>query len=234
MKKAKIEEFENEINYIFKNKDLINLAFTHSSYANETNKSKLNCNERLEFLGDAALDLVVSKYIYENFPEMPEGELTKLRAGVVCEGSLAKKARYINLGNFLLLGHGEETTGGRNRDSVLADAFEAVVGAIYLDGGMEELEKYILRLMENEIEEMRDMFKTIDCKTRLQEVIQKYSKNSLAYKIISEAGPDHDKVFEAQVCHENRILGNGKGKSKKEAEQAAAADALENLPKYYK
>lgn len=229
MNKIDINKFEKRIEYVFKNKNLITLAFTHSSYANEHKKGKNENNERLEFLGDAALDLVISKYIYITFPEMPEGELTKLRAGVVCEPTIAKKARMIGLGDYILLGKGEESTGGRNRDSILADAFEAVIGAIYLDGGSEQVQKYIMNIMIEEIEVMKKSFRTMDCKTHLQEVIQKMSKTPISYEIIDEMGPDHDKVFVAEVSHEGIVLGTGEGKSKKEAEQCAAFDALEKI-----
>lgn len=231
MNPISLENFEKKINYIFKNKELLALAFTHSSYANENKKGKHENNERLEFLGDAVLDMVVSEYMYKTFPEMPEGELTKLRAGVVCEPSLAKLAREFDFGSYLLLGKGEESTGGRNRDSILADAFEAVIGAVCIDGGILVASSYIMSYMEQEIEQMKKSFRTIDCKTRLQEVIQKASKNPVTYAIIDEIGPDHDKIFVAEVYHDGEVLGKGEGKSKKEAEQSAAFDALEKLNK---
>ena len=221
--------FEAQIGYSFRDKNLLTLAFTHSSYGNEHKKGKSENNERLEFLGDAALDLVVSKYIYTHFPEMPEGELTKLRAGVVCEPTLAEKARALHFGQYLLLGKGEESTGGRDRDSILADAFEAVIGAVLLDGGMDVLEKYVLDIMTDEVAVMKQKFRTLDCKTHLQEVIQKTSKNPIHYAIVGEQGPDHSKVFVAEVRHDNKVLGRGQGKSKKEAEQNAAYDALEKI-----
>ncbi len=224
-----IEVFENRINYQFNDKEKIKLAFTHSSYANEHRNIISDNNERLEFLGDAVLDMIVSEYIYNKFPKMPEGELTKLRAGVVCEGSLAKIAREFEFGNYLLLGKGEESTGGRNRDSILADAFEAVIGAICLDGGIDAVGKYIMSFMEKVIDDMKISFRTLDCKTHLQEIIQKNSKNPITYKIIDEQGPDHDKIFIAEVYHNNITLGVGEGKSKKEAEQNAAYNALEKI-----
>lgn len=220
---------EGKISYHFKAYKLLLLAFTHSSYANEHKQGKHENNERLEFLGDAVLDLVVSKYIYEKFPDMPEGELSKLRAGVVCEGSIAKKAREMGLGEHLLLGKGEEASGGRTRDSILADVFEAVIGAIYLDGGMEQAEGYVLRIMVPEIILMKKSFRTLDCKTHLQEIIQQNSKSPLQYDIVGEIGPDHDKLFVAEVSHDSIVLGKGEGKSKKEAEQNAAYDALEKI-----
>lgn len=226
MKEWNSKEFEQEIQYTFQNKSLILLAFTHSSYANENKKGLHENNERLEFLGDAVLDLVISEQIYNNYPEMPEGELTKLRAGVVCEATIASKARNLHFGEYLLLGHGEEASGGRERESILADVFEAVIGAVYLDGGMKAASYYILSLLSDEIEQMKLHFKELDFKTRLQEDIQKFSKSAIIYEIIDEKGPDHDKVFVAQVIHEDQVLGVGEGKSKKEAEQSAAGDAL--------
>lgn len=231
MNNKNLVEFEKIIEYKFKDNSLLRLALTHSSFANEHKLGKNEYNERLEFLGDAALDLIVSRHIYKKFPELPEGELSKLRASVVCEGSLAKKAREISLGNFLLLGKGEEITGGRSRDSVLADAFEAVIGAIYLDGGMECAEKYVESLMVDVVENLKSDYRYMDCKTRLQEIIQKISKDPISYAIVNEEGPDHNKVFEAQVCHEGRVLGVGKGRSKKEAEQSAASDAISKMNK---
>lgn len=229
MNKINLTEFEEKIKYSFKNKETLMLAFTHSSYANEHKLGKFDYNERLEFLGDAALDLVISKFIYEKFPNMPEGELTKLRASVVCEGSLAKKAREIGLGNFLQLGKGEEITGGRNRESVLADAFEAVIGAICIDGGMEDVEKYVLSLMTSVVEEQKNEYKNIDYKTHLQEIIQKTSRIPVSYCITGERGPDHGKEFIVEVHHNGNILGTGIGKSKKEAEQSAAGAAIKHM-----
>lgn len=231
MNNKNLVEFEKIIEYKFKDNSLLRLALTHSSFANEHKLGKNEYNERLEFLGDAALDLIVSRHIYKKFPELPEGELSKLRASVVCEGSLAKKAREICLGDFLLLGKGEEITGGRSRESVLADAFEAVIGAIYLDGGMECAEKYVERLMTDVVENLKSDYRFMDCKTRLQEIIQKISKEPISYAIVNEEGPDHNKTFEAQVCHEGRVLGTGKGRSKKEAEQSAASDAISKMNK---
>ncbi len=224
-----LEEFERKIEYTFLNKHLLRLALTHSSYANETKRGGHENNERLEFLGDAVLDMVVSEYMFRQFPQMPEGELTKLRAAVVCEGSLAELARKLGIGRCILLGKGEESTGGRNRDSILADAFEAVIGAVCIDGGIEAAQAYVMRTMEGRIAETKNNFRSLDCKTHLQEIIQKISKIPLQYAIVRENGPDHDKVFVAEVTHEGRILGSGSGKSKKEAEQNAANNALEHM-----
>ena len=224
-----LEAFEKKIGYTFTNKDILLLALTHSSFANETKKGNHENNERLEFLGDAVLDMVVSEHMYRIFPQMPEGELTKLRAGVVCEGSLAKLARQMDFGQYLLLGKGEESTGGRNRDSILADAFEAVIGAVCIDGGIEAAVKYVLNFMKEEIQQTKNSFRNMDCKTRLQEVIQKDSKYPVKYVIVGETGPDHSKLFVAEVHHIGKILGKGSGKSKKEAEQSAAQDALKKM-----
>lgn len=229
MNNTNLSKFEDTIRYSFNNIELLKKAFTHSSYANEKHIEKYDNNERLEFLGDAILELVISDYIYKNYPKMPEGELTKLRAGTVCEVSLAEKARKINIGEFLMLGKGEEATGGRERDSILADTFEAVIGAIYLDGGIVSAKKYVLEQMESTISKINISLNIIDCKTRLQEEIQKLSKEPLHYEIINESGPDHSKVFTSAVKHGGAALGIGSGKSKKEAEQAAAAAALKEM-----
>ena len=221
-----LEQFQNIIGYKFKDINLLKKAFTHSSYANEKHMEKYHNNERLEFLGDAVLELVISDFIYKNYPHMPEGELTKLRAGTVCEGSLAERAGEIGISDFIMLGKGEETTGGRYRESILADAFEAVIGAVYLDGGIEPARAHILRQLENTVGKIRLTLNIIDCKTRLQEEIQKHSKEPIHYEIIGETGPDHNKLFQAAVSHEGNLLGKGIGKSKKEAEQSAALDAL--------
>ena len=226
MNNKNLVEFEKIIEYKFKDNSLLRLALTHSSFANEHKLGKNEYNERLEFLGDAALDLIVSRHIYKKFPELPEGELSKLRASVVCEGSLAKKAREISLGDFLLLGKGEEITGGRSRESVLADAFEAVIGAIYLDGGMECAEKYVERLMTDVVENLKRDYRFMDCKTRLQEIIQKISKEPISYAIVNEEGPDHNKTFEVEVHLNSNVIGRGSGSSKKNAEQEAAREAL--------
>ncbi len=226
-----LEEFEKRLGYRFTNKNLLLLALTHSSYANENKKCSHENNERLEFLGDAVLDMVVSEYMYRKFPDMPEGELTKLRAAVVCETSLADLSRKLGVGRNLLLGKGEESTGGRNRDSILADAFEAIIGAVCIDGNIDAASKYIMGFMEDCIAQTKTNFRNLDCKTHLQEMIQKISKVPLQYVIVDEKGPDHNKVFVAQVLHDGKILGQGSGKSKKEAEQNAANAALDSMKK---
>lgn len=219
----------NITNYDFKDFSLLETALTHSSFAHECKGKNMENNERLEFLGDAVLELVISSFIFEKFSDLPEGELTKLRANIVCEGSLSKMARMINIGENIRLGKGEEHTGGRNRDSILADAFEAVIGAIYIDGGFFAAREFILNHMEEAIYEMRKTFSMSDCKTSLQEIIQKTSKNPVSYLIVDEFGPAHEKTFVVEVRHENRILGRGRGRSKKEAEQNAAGNAIDNI-----
>lgn len=222
-----LNDFEKNINYFFKNKEFLTQALTHSSYANEHKLNKLNDNERLEFLGDAILEFVISKYIYSKYVNLPEGELTKLRATIVCENSLSDFSKKIDLGKYLLLGKGEDLSGGRNRSSILADAFEAIIGAIFLDGGIECAEKHILSTMHDTINDV-NIIKS-DSKTRLQEIIQSYSKQPIIYTKIGEEGPDHDKLFIIEVSHDSNVLGSGTGKSKKEAEQIAASNALLTL-----
>ncbi len=222
-----VSQLEDRINYTFRNKKNILLAMTHSSFANENKSVKLNSNERLEFLGDAVLNIIISETIYLKYPNLTEGELTKVRASIVCEPSLMKCANEIRLGSFLMLGKGEELTGGRTRTSILSDAFEAVIGAIYLDGGMKNARMFIHSQMGKLIEDSVKGVIFMDFKTQLQEVIQKDGEKKITYEIIDEKGPDHEKVFIAQVKVMNKVLGIGNGKSKKEAEQAAARAALE-------
>lgn len=215
--------------YKFKDRKYLERAVIHTSFAHEHKMNTNDSNERLEFLGDAVLELTMSAYLFDKYPQMPEGELTKLRASLVCEQTLSQLARRIELGSRLKLGRGEDATGGRRRDSILADAFEAVIGAIYLDGGMENAREFILSQIGEEVENKHKSFKQSDYKTFLQEVIQKNSKLQLEYKILSEKGPDHKKDFAACVIHEGKILGKGNGGSKKEAEQNAALEALKML-----
>lgn len=217
-------EFEEKLGYSFKDKSLLELALTHSSFANE-NKLKKN-NERFEFLGDSVLGFVTAEYLFTEFKNRPEGEMTKLRATVVCEKSLFKFAEQIDLGKYILLGRGEDSTGGRNRPSVVSDAFEAIIAAIYIDGGMEAVKPYILRFIKDAVKR-ETSFK--DNKSLLQEEIQKVKGNSLAYEEVGEEGPDHDKTFVFRVKLNGEIIGEGKGKSKKEAEQNAAGNALNKL-----
>ncbi|MBR6510255.1 MAG: ribonuclease III [Clostridia bacterium] len=219
-----MKEFEKKLGYTFKNPNLLLNALTHSSYANET-RNGISSNERLEFLGDSVLSVIVSDYIFKEFSKIPEGELTKLRASLVCEKSLCGFSRELNLGKYLKLGKGEDKGGGRERDSILADAFEAVLAAIYLDGGMEEARRHVMRFILPELEQTDDeVFK--DYKTALQEIIQRNPEESVTYTLKGESGPDHDKVFEVQVHLNSNVIGEGKGKSKKRAEQMAAKQAL--------
>lgn len=217
------------INYQFKNERLISTALSHSSYANEHKNEGVECNERLEFLGDAILGFVVGEYIYKRFSLWPEGKLTKLRASVVCETMLSKKGRELGINNALKLGKGEEHTGGRERNSIIADAVESVIGAIYLDGGMDEARKFILNLLVDEINEISSTVHILDAKTTLQEIIQRDSQEPIEYIITSESGPAHCKSFAVEVCHKQRVLGKGVGHSKKEAEQMAAMEAIKAI-----
>ncbi len=219
-----LADFENKIGYIFKDKELLKTALTHSSYANE--KKLPSDNERLEFLGDSVLGFVTAEYLFSEFRTRPEGELTKLRSAVVCEKSLFRFADKISLGDFILMGKGEEQTGGRNRPSVVSDAFEAVIAAMYLDGGIEAVTPYILGFIKEAIKREAS-FK--DNKSLLQEEIQKVKGNALVYEEKEEKGPDHDKTFVFEVKLNGEVIGKGEGRSKKEAEQSAAGAALETL-----
>lgn len=219
-----MKSLEEKLQYSFKNKKLLLNALTHSSYANEA-RDGISSNERLEFLGDSVLSIVVSEYIYKQFSNLPEGELTKLRASLVCEKSLCSFSKELNLGEYLRLGKGEEKGGGRERASILADAFEAVLAAIYLDGGFESAKKHVMRFVKAELKHTDDeVFK--DYKTALQEIIQRNPEESVTYILTGESGPDHDKVFEVEVRLNSNTIGKGKGKSKKQAEQFAAKEAL--------
>ena len=218
--------FETYIHYHFKDKHLLLEALSHSSHANEKRKTR-KCNERLEFLGDSVLSIVVSEFLFHKYPELPEGELTKLRASMVCEKALHVFAKEIHLGEFLLLGKGEEHTGGRSRSSILADAFEAVIAAIFLDGGMDAAKRHILRFIPDDPEEEKKQPSGFhDYKTQLQEVVQKNPEEKVEYVLVSEYGPDHDKAFEVEVCLNSNVIGKGMGHSKKAAEQQAAKEAL--------
>ena len=222
-----IKDLEAAIGYRFKNISLLQNALTHSSYANERWHNSLLSNERLEFLGDAILGMTVAKYLYQAFPDRPEGELTRMRADMVCEQTLAKVAARIELGKHLLLGNGEELGGGRSRNSILADAVESVIAASYLDGGMEAAQKFIEQfiLVEVPVKQLHNA----DYKTALQELVQQKKNQVLSYALIGESGPDHDKKFEVEVKLNGVVVGTGSGSSKKRAEQAAAHAALEKL-----
>lgn len=220
-----MESLEAKLNYKFKNIDLLKNALVHSSYANEIRNGVFS-NERLEFLGDSVLSIIVAEHIYNKYPNMPEGELTRLRASLVCEKSLCFFSRELNLGDFLLLGKGEVKNGGRERDSILADAFESVLAAIYLDGGMNAAKVFVQKTVLRDLKQHKsdDSFK--DYKTTLQEIIQRNPEESINYILIDESGPDHDKQFTVAVHLNSNVIGQGVGKSKKQAEQMAARQAL--------
>ena len=213
--------------YTFQNPALLQNALTHSSYANENRDKGVRNNERLEFLGDSVLGLICAKHIYSEYRSLPEGELTKLRAAIVCEGSLYEFAMQIDLGERLLLGRGERVGGGSKRPSVLADAVEAVLAAIYLDGGMEAAQGFILDFIKRKAEEVVKNHRVMDYKTTLQEIVQKNHEEVLSYRLKSESGPDHDRRFVMEVLINSNVLAEGTGHSKKLAEQAAAKAALE-------
>jgi len=224
-----ISQLEDKVGYNFKDKGVISTAITHSSYANERKTKKIKYNERIEFLGDSVLSLVISEYLYKMYPDLPEGELTVTRAKIVCENSLSKGAIDIGLGNFLLLGKGEELSGGRNKISILSDAFEALIGAIYLDGGFNTAREFILKYMENIIKSCVEGKIFYDFKTQLQEIVQQNGEQHISYNVVDESGPDHNKAFVTEVRINDVITGHGKGHSKKESEQNAAKDALNKL-----
>ena len=222
-----MEALEEKLGYRFNQRALLENALTHSSYANENRGRSCESNERLEFLGDSVLGLVVADALYRRFPGLPEGRMTRLRAQLVCEESLHHVAAQLGLGEYIRLGRGEEHTGGRNRTSILADAVEALIAAMYLDGGMEVargfIERYILTALDGEMPAVGD------CKTELQELVQRKSGSVLTYELLGESGPDHDKTFTSQVSLNGRPIGSGSGRTKKEAEQAAARAALREM-----
>ena len=216
-------ELERQIGYQFQNKKYLDIALTHSSYANEVKKNISN-NERQEFLGDAVLSIIVSDYLFHTF-HLAEGELTKLRAALVCERSLDEFAQEIHLGDYLKLGRGEEMMGGRTRPSILADAFEALLAAIYLDAGMEPAREFVLKFVTKALEHREDLILS-DYKTMLQEIVQKNPEEKLSYVLVEESGPDHNKRFVVEVHLNSNVISTGCGGSKKSAEQAAAREAL--------
>ena len=222
-----IKDLENAIGYRFKNIALLQNALSHSSYANERWHDSLKSNERLEFLGDSILGMVTAEYLYRNFPDRPEGDLTRMRADMVCERALANVAERIDLGKHLLLGHGEETGGGRTRDSILADAVESVIAACFLDGGMEPARNFINTFVLTEVPVKK--LRNADYKTALQELVQQKKNQTLSYALVGESGPDHDKQFAVEVSLNGRVVGAGSGTSKKRAEQDAARSAIETL-----
>ncbi len=221
--KELLAQLQEKIGYRFSDEGLLRQAVTHSSFANEQKINKLSNYERLEFLGDAVLEMVSSEFLYKENPQMPEGQLTRLRASMVCEPALAYCARDIDLGSYILLGKGEEATGGRKRDSITSDVMEAVIGAIFLDGGIEEAKKYIYRFILSDLEN-KILF--MDSKTLLQEEVQKNNTAQLHYELIGETGPDHDKEFHVRAYLDGKEIGTGIGRTKKAAEQQAAYEAL--------
>lgn len=222
----KIRELEEKIGYCFQDQELLKHALRHSSYVNEKHMKKHECNERLEFLGDAVLEVVSSEFLFFEHQTMPEGELTKKRASMVCEPALAFCARDIDLGEYLLLGKGEEATGGRKRDSVTSDAMEALIGAIYLDGGFASAKEFIHQFILNDLENKKLFF---DSKTILQEIVQGSSDEHVSYELIREEGPDHNKTFCTAVRIGGRTYGEGEGRTKKASEQQAAYQAILRL-----
>lgn len=220
----KLKEFEEKIGYSFKNKDLLFEALSHSSFANEYKHGRRS-NERLEFLGDSVLSIVVSDHLFKHFKHLPEGELTKIRASLVCEKALFEFSKQIDLGSYIFLGKGEENTGGRKRPSIVSDAFEAVIAAVYLDGGIETAREYVLGFIPKDLNRSTaDNLR--DYKTILQEIIQRNPEEKVEYVLKSQTGPDHDRRFTVEVCLNTNVIGKGEGHSKKQAEQAAAKEAL--------
>lgn len=222
-------QFEREIEYKFKNEKLLLEALTHSSYSNERRSEVITNNERLEFLGDAVLSIAISDHLFTRHQNLPEGELTKIRSKIVCEATLSECARQLKIGEVMRFGKGEEMTGGRKRASILADAFEALIAAIYLDGGMAAAMKFVYKNLETSIQTATSGKIFLDYKTHLQELIQVQRDNRIRYEIVAEEGPDHCKVFHTEVFLNDRVLGSGQGRSKKEAEQAAAKAAVTEL-----
>lgn len=220
-----MNRLQERIGYRYQDEKLLAIALTHSSYANES-KGRLPSNERLEFLGDAVLSIITADFLFTHFPDVPEGELTKRRASLVCEKALCGFAKELGLGDYLMLGRGEKHSGGAQRPSILADAFEAVIASIYLDGGMEKAREFVLRFVAREANDKKFLaFK--DYKTMLQEIIQQNPEEHLEYVLVGESGPDHDKHFVAEVRLNSNVLSRGGGRSKKDAEQEAARLALE-------
>ena len=222
-----IKDLEAAIGYRFQNIQLLQNALTHSSYANERWHNSLLSNERLEFLGDSVLGMLVAEYLYSNFPNRPEGELTRMRADMVCEQTLAAAANRIGIGDHLLLGHGEEQGGGRKRNSILADAMESVIAACFLDGGMDAALKVVQQFILVEVPVTK--LHNADYKTKLQELVQQKKNQILSYRLAGQSGPDHDKQFDVEVSLNGQVVGSGSGSSKKRAEQMAAKCAIEKL-----
>lgn len=222
-----LNELEKAIGYQFRNITLLQNALSHSSYANERWHDSLKSNERLEFLGDSVLGMLVADHLYRTFPNRPEGELTRMRADMVCEKSLAMVANRLDLGRHLMLGKGEETGGGRNRDSILADAVESVLAACYLDGGMDAAVQFVQKFILVNVPVTK--LHNTDYKTALQELVQQKKNQVIVYRLVGESGPDHDKQFQVELTLNGEVVGIGTGSSKKRAEQAAAQSAIEKL-----
>ena len=227
-RQEELKELENKIGYEFKEKVLLLQALTHSSFSNEQKINRYKNYERLEFLGDAVLELLSSRFFFETYPEMSEGQMTRMRSSMVCEPALAFCARDLSLGKYILLGKGEEATGGRGRDSIISDVMEAVIGAIYLDGGIEEADKFVKKYILSDLENKQLFY---DSKTILQERVQKTGR-TIVYELVSETGPDHDKTFTVEAIIDGRTAGKGQGRNKKTAEQQAAYQVLRaEMPK---
>ena len=220
-----MQPLEARLNYKFNYIELLKNALVHSSYANEV-RGNTHSNERLEFLGDSVLSIIVADHIFHKYPNMPEGELTRMRASLVCEKTLCAFSRELGIGEYLLLGRGEDKNGGRERDSILADAFEAVLAAIFLDGGMKAAKAHIMNTVLRDLEHYSDEDSFKDYKTTLQEIIQRNPEESVTYILVDETGPDHNKQFTVAVKLNSNVIGTGTGKSKKQAEQMAAHQAL--------
>ncbi|WP_223066737.1 ribonuclease III [Paenibacillus caui] len=223
-----LKQLQHKLHIQFQDRQLLKQAFTHASYVNEHRFNQHSDNERLEFLGDAVLELTVSEFLYRLFPDRPEGELTKLRAAIVCEPSLVKFAENLEFGHYVLLGKGEELTGGRTRPALLADVFESFIGALYLDQGLDSVKAFLERYVFPKLE-LGGKMQITDYKTELQELTQHHNLGVLEYRIVEERGPAHEREFVSEVYMEGRSLGRGTGRSKKEAEQQAAAVALREL-----
>ena len=226
MQQKPLEELEQKIGYSFQDKRLLRQALTHSSFANEQKINKYDDYERLEFLGDAVLELVSSEFLFRENENMTEGQLTRLRASMVCEQALAYCAREFGLENYILLGKGEELTGGRTKDSIISDVMEAIIGALYVDNGMEEAKAYIHRFVLSDLEHKQLFY---DAKTILQERVQQKNQGTLHYELIREEGPDHDKMFVVEAKIDDKTIGAGQGRTKKAAEQQAAYEALKSM-----
>ncbi|MGI6336489.1 MAG: ribonuclease III [Eubacteriales bacterium] len=226
-----MKQLQSAIGYTFQAPSLLKTALSHSSYANERRSGKrgsphIHSNERLEFLGDAILNTVTADYLYRTYPELPEGDLTRLRATVVCEEALYREAQTLALSEYLLLGKGEDTSGGRERPSILADALEAIIGAIYLDGGWEPAREFILSFTRRNVSEAAERAQPHDYKTALQEIVQKNREETITYRLVAEEGPHHDRRFTVELLLNSNVIATGRGNTKKNAEQAAAHDAL--------